>query len=124
MDAGVATLERARRPSRAREWLARPELGRERVPHVRESAHERSPDDDGRQAGHSPHSAKHDGLREVGGRALSGRPSSPGVCSRPRSGLGRTETDLRRWEESGMRGPGLTHSLGGVVDVPPRTSVY
>jgi hypothetical protein len=37
---------------------------------------------------------------------------------------GKTEKDLRRWEESGMRGPAPARFLGGAIDVPPHTSVY
>ena len=37
---------------------------------------------------------------------------------------GKTEKDLETWEKGGMRGPAPARFLGGVIDVPPRTSVY
>ena len=37
---------------------------------------------------------------------------------------GKTEEDLERWEKTGMRGPAPARFLGGVIDVPPHTSVY
>jgi hypothetical protein len=37
---------------------------------------------------------------------------------------GKAEKDLTAWEESGMRGPAPARFLGGVIDVPPHTSVY
>ena len=37
---------------------------------------------------------------------------------------GKTEGDLTRWEEGGMRGPAPARFLGGAIDVPPHTSVY
>ncbi len=37
---------------------------------------------------------------------------------------GRTDADLRRWEESDQRGPAPARFLGGAIDVPARSSVY
>ncbi len=37
---------------------------------------------------------------------------------------GKTEQDLRRWEEGGLRGTAPARFLGGAIDIPPRTSVY
>jgi hypothetical protein len=37
---------------------------------------------------------------------------------------GKTEKDLTRWEEGGMKGPAPARFLGGAIDVPPRVSVY
>lgn len=37
---------------------------------------------------------------------------------------GKTEKDLTRWEQGGMRGPAPARFLGGAIDVPPHTSVY
>jgi hypothetical protein len=37
---------------------------------------------------------------------------------------GKTEDDLTRWEEGGLRGPAPARFLGGAIDVPPHTSVY
>jgi hypothetical protein len=37
---------------------------------------------------------------------------------------GKTDQDLRRWEEGGLRGPAPARFLGGAIDVPPHTSVY
>ncbi len=37
---------------------------------------------------------------------------------------GKTERDLTRWEEGGMRGRAPARFLGGAIDVPPHTSVY
>jgi hypothetical protein len=37
---------------------------------------------------------------------------------------GKTEKDLQRWEENGMRGPAPARFLGGAIDVPPHSSVY
>jgi hypothetical protein len=37
---------------------------------------------------------------------------------------GKTEQDLERWEENGMRGPAPARFLGGAIDVAPHTSVY
>jgi hypothetical protein len=37
---------------------------------------------------------------------------------------GKTEKDLTRWEEGGLRGPAPARFLGGAIDVPPHTSVY
>jgi hypothetical protein len=37
---------------------------------------------------------------------------------------GKSEPDLTRWEENGMRGPAPARFLGGAIDVPPRSSVY
>jgi hypothetical protein len=37
---------------------------------------------------------------------------------------GKTEKDLKRWEEGGMRGPAPARFLGGAIDVPPHSSVY
>jgi hypothetical protein len=37
---------------------------------------------------------------------------------------GKTERDLERWENGGMRGPAPARFLGGAIDVAPHTSVY
>jgi hypothetical protein len=37
---------------------------------------------------------------------------------------GKTEKDLTRWEERGLRGPAPARFLGGAIDVPPQTTVY
>jgi hypothetical protein len=37
---------------------------------------------------------------------------------------GKTEKDLTRWEESGMRGTSPARFLGGAIDVAPHSSVY
>ena len=37
---------------------------------------------------------------------------------------GKTEEDLTRWEEGGLRGPAPGRFLGGAIDVPPGSSVY
>jgi hypothetical protein len=37
---------------------------------------------------------------------------------------GKTEKDLARWEENGLRGPAPATFLGGTIDVPPGSSVY
>ena len=37
---------------------------------------------------------------------------------------GKTEEDLTRWEENGMRGPAPATFLGGAIDVPPHSSVF
>jgi hypothetical protein len=37
---------------------------------------------------------------------------------------GKTEPDLTRWEENGMRGPAPARFLGGAIDVPAHSSVY
>jgi hypothetical protein len=37
---------------------------------------------------------------------------------------GKTEADLTRWEENGLRGPAPATFLGGAIDVPPHSTVY
>lgn len=37
---------------------------------------------------------------------------------------GKTEEDLTRWEENGLRGPAPATFLGGAIDVPPHSTVY
>lgn len=37
---------------------------------------------------------------------------------------GKTEEDLTRWEDGGLKGPAPARFLGGAIDVPPRSSVY
>ncbi len=61
------------------------------------------------------------GERTIELRNDGGEPSSVFLTSfKP----GKTETDLTRWEESGMREAAPARFLGGVIDVPPHTSVY
>lgn len=37
---------------------------------------------------------------------------------------GKTEKDLARWEKGGLRGPAPARFLGGVIDLPPHSTVY
>ena len=63
---------------------------------------------------------------EAGERTLELRNTSdrPGSVFLTAFEPGKTEEDLTRWEEGGMRGPAPARFLGGAIDVPPRSSVY
>ena len=37
---------------------------------------------------------------------------------------GKTADDLERWEEAGAKGPSPAEFLGGVIDVPAKSSAY
>lgn len=63
---------------------------------------------------------------EAGERTIELRNDSdrPGSVFLTSFAPGKTEQDLTRWEQSGMRGPAPARFLGGAIDVPPHTSVY